>query len=191
MRSSIPGVPRWAVIAAHVPAWAVLPSGIWRILAFVAGVPLLDRTAEGHPGLEVFGGATYLLVLTVLSELLAYSAVGLVAPWGERVPRWIPWLGGRPIPVGVAVVPAGIGATVLTLLWTYSLTMVAAGRTVEGGTDLGLHLHSWQYVVFWLCYAPLLLWGPVLGAVTIHYYRRRGNPDRTRPTAGSTRTSGG
>jgi hypothetical protein len=70
-------------------------------------------------------------------------------------------------------VPAGIGATVLTLLWTYSLAMVAAGRTVRGGTDLGLHLHSWQYVVFWVSYAPLLLWGPLLGAVTIHYYRRR------------------
>jgi hypothetical protein len=173
MRSSIPGIPRWVVIAAHIPALAVLPSGIWRILAFVAGVPLLEMTTEGHADLEVFSGTTYLLVLTVVTELLAYLTVRLVAPWGEEVPRWIPWLGGRSIPAGVAVVPAGIGATVLTLLWTYSLAMVAAGRTVQGGTDVGLQLHSWQYVVFWVSYGPLVLWGPLLGAVTIHYHRRR------------------
>jgi len=173
MNGAVPGVPRWAVVAAHLPTWAVLPSGIWRLLAFVAGVPLLERTTEGHTELEVFSGTAYLLVLTVVTELLAYLTVGLVAPWGEVVPRWVPWLGGRVIPVRVAVVPAATGAAVLTVLWTYSLAMVAAGRTVQGGTDVGLHLHSWQYAAFWVAYAPLLLWGPLLGAVTIHYYRRR------------------
>ena len=173
MRSSISGLPRWVVIAAHGPAFAVLPSGVWRILAFVVDLPLLEKTTEGRQDLEVFSGIGYLLVLTVVGEVLAYLTVGLVAPWGETVPRWVPWLGGRSIPVGAAVVPAGIGATVLTLLWTYSLVMVAAGRTVEGGTGVGLQLHSWQYVVFWVSYGPLLLWGPLLGAVTVHYYRRR------------------
>jgi hypothetical protein len=176
MRSSVPGVPRWALICAHGVALVVLPSGIWRILALVADVPLLDRTSEGHPELEVFSGPVYLVLLTVVTELLAYLTVGLVAPWGETVPRWTPWLGGRRIPVGAAVVPAGIGAAVLTLLWTYSLVMVAAGRTVDGGTDVGLRLHSWQYLVFWLSYGPLVLWGPLLGAVTVHYYRRRSLP---------------
>jgi hypothetical protein len=85
----------------------------------------------------------------------------------------VPWLGGRRIPIAAAVVPAGTGAAVLTLLWTCTLAMLISGHTVEGGTDVGLHLHSWQYVAFWLSYGPLVLWGPLLGAVTIHYYRRR------------------
>ena len=160
-------IPRWVVIAAHGPTFAVLPSGIWRILAFVVGLHMLEKTAAYS------ADTVYLLALTVVSELLAYLTVGLVAPWGEVFPRWVPWLGGRSVPIGAAVVPAALGAAVLTLLWTYTLAMVAAGRTVEGGTDVGLRLHSWQHVVFWISYAPLLLWGPLLGAVAIHYYRRR------------------
>jgi hypothetical protein len=69
MNRSIPGVPRWFAIAAHVPSVAALLSGIWRILAFVAGVPLLERINERHADDEVIGGTMYVLVLTVVSEL--------------------------------------------------------------------------------------------------------------------------
>jgi hypothetical protein len=173
MESSIPGVRRWAVLAAHGAALVVLPSGIWRILAFVAGVPLLERSTGSHDELVLLSGVWYQVGLTVVSELLACLTLGLVMPWGEVVPRWVPWWGGRRIPIAAAVVPAGVGAAVLTVLWAYSLTMLMTGHTVEGGTDVGLRLHSWQYVAFWLSYGPLVLWGPLLGAVTIHYYRRR------------------
>jgi len=173
MNISVPGVPRWAVIAAHVVACTVLPSGIWRLLGFVINVPVLEKSAEGNDSLELLDGPVYLVVLTVVSEALAYLAVGLVAPWGERIPRLVPWLGGRRVPVLAAVIPAAIGTVLLTVLFDYGLVMVALHRTIEGGTDVGLHLHSWQYPVFWLCYGPLALWGPLLGVLTVHYYRRR------------------
>jgi hypothetical protein len=31
---------------------------------------------------------------------------------------------------------------------------------------------GWE-VLFYACYTPLLLWGPLLAAVTVAYYRRR------------------
>jgi hypothetical protein len=33
--------------------------------------------------------------------------------------------------------------------------------------------HSWGVGVFAACYAPVLAWGPLLAAVTVHYTRRR------------------
>ncbi|GIE89062.1 hypothetical protein [Actinoplanes regularis] len=174
MQTSLPDVPRWAVLAAHGAALTVVPSGIWRILSAVAHVPLnTTATAARHDNLELITGWWYPIALTVVSELLAYLTVGLVAPWGEMIPRWVPWLGGRRIRIAAAVLPAGIGATVLTLLWTYSLSMIAAGRSIEGSVNTGLHMNAWQQLAFWTCYGPLVLWGPLLGAVTIHYYRRR------------------
>ncbi|MEU1672373.1 hypothetical protein ABZ752_10125 [Streptomyces roseifaciens] len=32
---------------------------------------------------------------------------------------------------------------------------------------------TWGIWLLSIAYAPLLLWGPLLGAVTVHYYRRR------------------
>jgi hypothetical protein len=34
-------------------------------------------------------------------------------------------------------------------------------------------VHGWQAVVFGVAYAPLAVWGPLLGIVTVHYCRRR------------------
>jgi hypothetical protein len=161
-------------VAAYATALTALPAGIWRLL-FTAGVPLLQRggpAPDGH-GPEIFTGWWYVVTLTVLSEGLAFLTVGLVATWGEVVPRWVPRLGGRTIPIGAAVVPAGLGATFLTVLCTWYLVMASMGRMVNGTAGTGLHLNTWQRIVFDLAYAPLVAWGPLLGAVTIQYYRRR------------------
>ncbi|MFD0345415.1 hypothetical protein ACFQ0M_03610 [Kitasatospora aburaviensis] len=124
----------------------------------------------------------YVVLLSVVSEVLAFAAVGLIAPWGEVFPRWIPGLRGRRVPVAAAVVPAGLGAAVLTVVPLYSAVMLAGGRTLTGQPlDAGIPLatHDWRTVVLVVCYAPLLLWGPMLAAVTVGYWRRRrGTPRR-------------
>ncbi|MBO3738593.1 hypothetical protein J5X75_13790 [Actinoplanes sp. NEAU-H7] len=126
----------------------------------------------------VWDGPLYVILLTVVSELLAYLAVGLVATWGEVVPRWVPGLGGRRVPVLAAVVPASIGATACTLLWPYALLMLASGRKLDGSSGV-MEFTSEQSVVFWIAYLPLVLWGPLLWIVTVHYWRRRTSPERT------------
>ncbi|MFF5449232.1 hypothetical protein [Streptomyces sp. NPDC012888] len=162
--------PRWAVLAAHLTTWVVLPSSVWRILL-----------ALGHPagytdtGFEDFRSVQAKLVmvaLSVLSELAAFLTLGLVRPWGEVLPRWIPVLGGRRVHPMAAVVPAGLGAVALTGLWcTVPLwwTFPHADMTPTGNLVVGL------------LYQPLFLWGPLLAAVTVSYHRRHSGrtPDTT------------
>jgi hypothetical protein len=114
--------------------------------------------------------------LSVVSELLAFTAVGLVSTWGEVVPRCIPALHGRRVPTLAAVVPAALGAAALTLLWTWVAVSNSLGMRINGsplGSDSPLSSGDWKGLVATVAYAPLLLWGPLLGAVTISYWKRR------------------
>lgn len=168
----------------------VLPASLWRILVFalhvpIASGPLVSADApSGLPGLPI---EVYVVVLSVVSELAAFTAIGLVAGWGEVLPRWVPGLRGRRVPVLVAVVPATLGALVLTLLWTWSGINLALGRTMSGQdlpAGFPLNLDSWQGILAIAAYAPLLAWGPLLGAVTVAYYRRRRPPRPSSPLRG-------
>ncbi|MEU6484918.1 hypothetical protein [Streptomyces sp. NPDC046887] len=151
-------VPRWATTAARLAAGVTLPSGLWRV-ALVAGVPkVVPRIDAGA------GERTYILGLSLATEGLALATLGLVRPWGEVVPRWVPGLGGRRIPVMVPVVVAGTGSAAVTALCGYAVYQWAVRPPL--GTPL-------QNTVVTVCYAPLLAWGPLLGAVTASYYRRR------------------
>ncbi|MBL1090764.1 hypothetical protein [Streptomyces siderophoricus] len=164
--SSAPA-PRWAVWAAHLTTLVVLPSGLWRIL-LVLGYPA-GYSDAGFAGFETVGAKVWMLTLSVLCELGAFLTIGLVRPWGEVVPDWIPLIGGRRVRPLAAVVPAAFGAVALTLLWanvpwwwTYPHTdMTPAGNLVVG-----------------ILYQPLVLWGPLLAAVTVSYYRRHRSPRR-------------
>jgi hypothetical protein len=113
---------------------------------------------------------------SICSELLAFTAVGLVSTWGEVLPCWLPGLHGRRVPTAAAVAPAAVGAAALTLLWTWTAIPICLGLTIQGTAaprNALLNFHDWQGLVAVACYAPLLLWGPLLGAVTVAYWRRR------------------
>jgi hypothetical protein len=151
--------PRWAERAAHLVPLCVLPSGLWRI-ALVAGL----AGYRGH--LRTWEGP-YILSLTLVSEALALLTFGLVRPWGEVVPGWIPFLGGRRVPTMVAVITASLGAFAVTVVWTFAA--VNSPNPASGPVGLsGVSL--WAVYV---CYAPLLAWGPLLAVVTVAYHRRR------------------
>ncbi|GLY64262.1 hypothetical protein Atai01_08810 [Amycolatopsis taiwanensis] len=168
--------PRWAVWAAYATTLIVLPSCVWRIAGFAFDAPVLDPAlsppdAPGR-GVEVFSGWGYVIILSIVSEALAFLTMGLVCTWGEVFPRWIPRLGGRPVPVRAAVIPAGLGAAAL-MIFPYALFMLAMGRTINGTPGTGVNMHGWQTIAFWVSYTPLAAWGPLLGILTVHYYRRR------------------
>ncbi|MEU3774294.1 hypothetical protein AB0F11_14025 [Streptomyces sp. NPDC032472] len=167
-------MPRWAVRVAYAITLTVLPAGLWRVLSVDFRIPLMDAPSDGRPPPDWFGGEWwYVIALSVVSEALAFLAVGLVSVWGEVWPRWIPWLRGRRVPILAAVIPAGLGATFNTLLWPYSMIMISFGRRVDGGVNPGGGTHGWQAFVFYASYWPLAAWGPLLGILTVHYYRRR------------------
>jgi hypothetical protein len=101
--------------------------------------------------------------------------LGLVQRWGEVFPRWMIGLGGRRVPIALAVIPASLTAVLLIVggigIWV-DLPGMAANAAAAGaeGTVLVGEL------IFQV--GPTLLfplWGAALAVATLgYYYRRRG-----------------
>lgn len=172
-------VPRWARVAALAIPLTVLPSSVWRIAVCTFHAPIVRgdlvsaATSSGLPWVPLW---LYVILLSIVSELVAFTAVGLVSTWGEVVPRWIPVLRGRRVPALGAVIPAALGSAALTLLWTWVAVTMSLGLRIDGRPQSQLSPVSftdWQGLVAVAAYAPLLLWGPLLAAVTVSYWRRR------------------
>ncbi len=168
-------VPPWAERLAHTVPFFVLPSGLWR-LAVAFGFSMGMLNDHGH--LSVLRGwpAVYVAVISLLSEAVALTAFGLVRPWGEVVPAWLPFIGGRAVRPRAAIIPAALGSIALMLIWTVGFWDVWIGVQAHQMASA-----PWA-AVFAICYAPLNLWGPALLALTWAYHRRRTGPalDRNR-----------
>ncbi|MFJ3324999.1 hypothetical protein ACIPMT_11165 [Streptomyces griseus] len=173
-RPPLPPAPRWAVRAARVAAWSTVPSGLWRV-ALVLGVPVgvmeREEFLAAFPDDSALIGLAYVLLIGAVAEAASYLTLGLVRPWGDVVPRRLPLVGGRPVNAGLAVLAASLGALTVTVLWW---VFFFGGLLTAPGPDPGI---SAGEVLFVAAYAPLLLWGPLLAAVTWSYHRRH----RARP----------
>ncbi|MFJ3861708.1 hypothetical protein ACIPRL_36490 [Streptomyces sp. NPDC090085] len=181
-RRAVEPVPRWAVHAAHAIPLCVLPSGLWRV-ALVLGLAGYDADYQW-----AVWERPYVIGLSVVSEGLALLALGLVRPWGEVVPGWVPKLGGRRIPVPAVVIPSALGAALIMMLCAYGVLNQIFGfveplnENGEGFPTSGPA--AWA---LWTTYAPLLAWGPLLTILTVAYHRRRradDAPAAIRPEAG-------
>ncbi|MFF8104341.1 hypothetical protein ACF07S_32295 [Streptomyces sp. NPDC016640] len=160
----VAGVSRQIQLVAYAVPLTVLPSSIWRLpAAFDDGVGAGERA--------------YVVFLSITSEILAFTAIGLIARWGEVFPRRVPVLRGCRVPPKAAVTPAAVGATILTLLFTLLFTASEIKGTTIRGDDLPdgypSQASGWEAAWFYLCYAPLILWGPLLAVLTVAYWKRR------------------
>ncbi|MFF2020648.1 hypothetical protein ACFVW2_02375 [Streptomyces sp. NPDC058171] len=166
--AAVPRVPRSVRLAAHAAALTLVPSGLWRIaiaLGWDSGFTDEHLGPENFPGLESW----YLIGLSLFAEAIGLLTLGLVHRWGEELPRWVPALGGWRIPVLAAVVPASLGAALVTLITVAGAFGWNDTDNMSGpGAPEGVH-----YWVMTACYLPLLAWGPLLAVVTVAYYRRR------------------
>ena len=163
MRPPLAAPPRWVRVAAHTAALTPLPSALWRlslVFGFSGGF-----TEQGLRDLDLAGwGWVWLVALSVLTELAALLTLGLVQPWGDVLPRWVPYVGGYRIPTTAVVLTASAGVLVLALLWTPLLmwwNLPHPDMTADGANVVGI------------LYLPLVAWAPLLAAVTISYARRR------------------
>lgn len=166
LRPAVAPPPRWARVAAHAAALTPLPSALWRlslVLGFSGGF-----TQQGLTNLDPTGsGLVALVVLSLLSEAAALLTLGLVQPWGDVVPHWVPRFGGRPVRARAVVVAASAGAVALILLWTQLLFWWSTPH--PDMTATGANVVGWLYL-------PLVAWGPLLAAVTVSYARRHRRP---------------
>lgn len=160
----VPGVSRRVQLIAYAVPFTVLPAGLWRLAA------VFDNDIG-------IGERCYIVFLSAFSEAVAFTAIGLIARWGEVFPRRIPILGGRRVPPKPVTIVAALGATFLTLLWTVlTLATEIMGTTIRGDElpdDFPGRAGGWEATSYYICYAPLILWGPLLAILTIAYHNRR------------------
>jgi hypothetical protein len=154
-------VTRWArrAVAAAVVIPLVYVATRWAwALGIPLGVPADVLSADtGHA--TWIGGA----MLASVAALGALLTTGLVLPWGEVVPAWVPGLGRRRIPPGLAIVPATLMTIVITAAGVAFVRLVLVG-------GMPLQLEEWGVV------GPTLLWpawGVALGVATLAYRERR------------------
>jgi hypothetical protein len=161
-------VSRWMKAAAYAVPLCVLPSALWRLWALADGLPPGCR--QGTQAWEPY----YITGLSVVSFGAALLTIGLVRPWGEVIPRRIPLVGGRTVPVWAAVTAASLGATLIVGVYTYALlNPIFHFRVVPDLPGCPSPLDGPGAWVAVASYAPLLAWGPLLVVVTVAYYRRR------------------
>jgi hypothetical protein len=154
------------VAAAAIPAvYAIIR------FAWAAGIPLgissdFLRQMQGNG--MVYAG----LGLASMAFAGTLLTLGLIQRWGSVFPRWVPLLGGRRVPILLAVIPASFVAVVVVPAGSELIRLALSGAT--GGIPF-----DWTN---WGTIAPAALWivwGPLLGAATLAYYlKRRGSCDR-------------
>jgi hypothetical protein len=130
MLTIVPGTPRYAVWAAWLAVLSVLPSAAWRTsIGFGARLGTSDgwRHFQDLPG----SGTWYVLGLSIASLSAASLTFGLVQPWGERIPAWVPGLGGRAVPTALAVTVALAGATSVIVIC--ALSVIAWDKIIRIG----------------------------------------------------------
>lgn len=158
---------RWAEVAAWVSALAGLAPVIWRMhmLAWGAG---WDLAAEFRSDPVL---VAYVLGLCVIEGAACLAVLGLIRPWGEVWPAWLPWLGGRRIPPRFVLSVAGLGAAAVTII----LVVVGAGvisLTLQGMSNPVLQVHGWHRAFMLGHYLVWPLWPIGLWVAIVGYARR-------------------
>ncbi|MEH6376442.1 hypothetical protein V7793_19255 [Streptomyces sp. KLMMK] len=159
-------VPLWAERAVRLLPLLALPVCLWRL---PIGFDYLMGMDVEPTSLARWASVAYVGTLSLLTESAALLCRGLVRPWGEVVPRWVPRIGGRRIPPLAVVVPAGLGGLFLTWLlvdWALCVFQVAGFAPVP-------YTSVWWKVLAEVVSGLFVLWGPLVLAVTYAYHRRR------------------
>ncbi|WP_068253696.1 hypothetical protein [Janibacter corallicola] len=161
----------WARRAALACVLCVLPSILWRV-AMLAGVDTGFADADWYraEGSRV----AYVLGLDALQLAGALLCLGLALPWGERVPSFVPGLGGRTVH---RLVPMALGGTGTVALYLIMGQLVRAYGSVwlglrEGWTPAA-GMDPFEATVLGVAYAPLFCWPLVLTVALVGYWRRR------------------
>ena len=152
---------RWATaVAVIVPLVYATTRLAWEL-----GIPLGISAEILHTG-QASGELWSGVALSTVAVGGVFLTLGLIQPWGEVFPRWLPILAGKRVPMWLAVVPASL----------VSILVITAGLMFVRKTVLGTSFFT--LTNGWAAVGPVLLWpiwGVALGAATLaYYYRRRG-----------------
>ncbi|WP_049571844.1 hypothetical protein [Nonomuraea sp. SBT364] len=111
--------------------------------------------------------------LGAVGLLGALLTLGLVRPWGEIWPRWVPFLRGRPVPARLPAYAALVAALPITSAGLMYVRKKISGEQV-GPPGAGDELGAWLPEMLW----PL--WGAALAVAALAYLARRRDPAHAR-----------
>ncbi len=154
----------------RLASWMVRHRKTITILAALGPLPYVVARASWVTPWPLFGPSTVHLDPAMLVTGLVIGAgaaaatlltLGLILPWGRVFPEWMPRIGGRPVPVGVAAVPGFIAAGILCI------AAVPMLLTTVGQTDAPIDALLVNLVL------PFWFWGPMLGLAVAAYVEWR------------------
>ncbi|WP_139177657.1 hypothetical protein [Ruania alba] len=146
-RAATAQVVRFRVPITVLAALGPLPYAVVR-LSWLTPWPI-GAHPSGDPAITAWG-----MLLSLGAWMGAGLTIGLIRPWGERFPHWIPRVGGRTVPPLVAIVPGGIVAGLVCL-------------GAVGWIALAGPLDAY----FWIL--PVWFWGPMLALAVWGYAGHR------------------
>lgn len=154
---------RWGRTAVGVAVAAPLLYAVTRV-AWVLGWPIgFDMASFEAAGGDVSNG----LMLSAAAVVGSVLTIGLVRPWGERFWPWLPGLGGRRVPVPLAVVPASL---VAAMLLPAGMSMIVGAVQGIGVAGLASLADNWAAVGVTFLWP---VWSVALAAATWAYALRR------------------
>ncbi len=165
----VDSITRWGVTATWTAVAIPVLYAATRY-AWALGIPVgfsaeqLRAMDREMPGIWWAGAA-----MGTMALLGSVLTVGLIRPWGETFPRWIPVLRGRRVPVSLAVVPALVVAMAVTSAGFMFTRIVIADPS---RMNLGINGPAALWPV----------WGAALAVAALAYRRRRllGEKNRSR-----------
>jgi hypothetical protein len=171
--SSAVRVARWGRTAVYVGLIAPVFYAVTRY-AWGLGIPLgmnVDQfQAMNASGIWILG-----VFLATFGLVGAFLMFGLIKPWGEVFPHWLPGLAGRRVPMALALIPSALVAVLLVVGGigiALDMPSMIGYLAAEGEPALNIAVESFFQV------GPALLfpvWGCALAAAALaYYYRRRG-----------------
>jgi hypothetical protein len=166
-------VPVWAKVAAWSVLVVALPSVVWRMTAAIDGLISDSNPCMNSSNASLLERAYVVAILPTVQIGLALLTLGLIQRWGEVFPRWLPVVGGRRVPISFGVTAAAGGAVAIAVLIVWN-QLIQGGQPTQA-LPAGCSKPGWD-VIRW--YVPMLLWPPLLLAVTWHYLRRRRAEER-------------
>jgi len=170
----------WAVGDAG-PPYGRLAQGVLRhrraitLVAAACALPYALARATWLTPWPLFGGSAEMFAADpamLLTGLLLGTAMltgglltlGLIRPWGERFPRRLAAIGGRAVPVGLAVIPAMLVAVLFT---------TASGELLLVAAENGFPVQGPVAIIEFAVVFPFWLWGPLLALAAWGYAMHR------------------
>lgn len=156
---------RAVIVAVVIPLVYAATRWAWA-LGFPLGITDAFYQEGRAVGLWRMGAA-----LATLAVAGAVLTLGLIRPWGEVFPRWLPVIRGRRVPRPLVIVPAALVALIVTSagLMFVRMTLLGTFRLGEHRVTLDENFGALAPELLW----PL--WGGALGVAALAYrYRTRG-----------------